>query len=111
MSTEARQEGGSAEIHPDELMASWIYDEKFPTGMRFMFGTLPFMVGEGDDLKHPVQEKEEWRTITIDFEFHRDHKNLVTTFQATIRQPAMTNLMVQRDHRSGLHRRLPNHPS
>jgi hypothetical protein len=25
--------GGSAEIHPCELMTSWIYDEKFSTGM------------------------------------------------------------------------------
>jgi hypothetical protein len=30
-SIEARQEGGSGEIHPGELMAMWIYDEKFLT--------------------------------------------------------------------------------
>jgi hypothetical protein len=25
------RKGGNAEIHPDELMASWVYDEKFLT--------------------------------------------------------------------------------
>jgi hypothetical protein len=51
--------GGSAEIHPGELMAPWIYDEKFPMGIRFLFRTLPFTVGEDDDLEHPTQEQEE----------------------------------------------------
>jgi hypothetical protein len=37
-------------------MAPWIYDEKFLTGMRFLFGTLPFTVGENNDLDHPTQE-------------------------------------------------------
>jgi hypothetical protein len=82
---------GSAEIHPGELKASWIYYEKFLTGMRFLFGTLPFMMEEDDDLECPAQEQEEWRTTTIDFEFHRGLKNSVTTFQAVVRQPAMTN--------------------
>jgi hypothetical protein len=90
-STEACQEGGSAEIHPSELMAPWIYDEKFLTDMRFLFGTLPFMAGEDDDLEHSSQEQEERRTMTIGFEFHRGLENSATTFQVVIRQLAMTN--------------------
>jgi hypothetical protein len=70
-------------------MAPWIYDEKFLAGMRFLFGTLPFTAGEDNDLEHPAQEQEEWCTTTIDFEFHRGLK--VTTFQATVRQPATIN--------------------
>jgi hypothetical protein len=72
--------------------------------MQFLFGTLSFTTGKDDDLERPAQEQEEWRTTTIDFEFHRGLKNLVTMFQAVIRQQAMTNrLIVQRDHRSGLY--------
>jgi hypothetical protein len=51
-----RQEGGSAEIHPGELIAPWIYDEKFLRNMRFLFGTLSFTAGEDDDLEHSTQE-------------------------------------------------------
>jgi hypothetical protein len=35
-------------------MATWIYEEKFLMGMRFLFETLPFTVGENDDLEHPA---------------------------------------------------------
>jgi hypothetical protein len=56
MSTEAHQIAGSAEIHPCELMASWIYDEKFPTGMQFLFGMLSFIAVHDDDLEHPAQQ-------------------------------------------------------
>jgi hypothetical protein len=42
--------GGSAEIRPCELMASWIYDEKFSTGMQFLFGTSSFTATHDDDL-------------------------------------------------------------
>jgi hypothetical protein len=52
---------------------------------------LAFTAGEDDDLEHPAQELEERRTMTIAFEFHRGLKNSVTTFQAAVRQPAMTN--------------------
>jgi hypothetical protein len=31
-------------------MASWIYDEKFPTGMQFLFGTSSFTTAHNDDL-------------------------------------------------------------
>jgi hypothetical protein len=31
-------------------MASWIYDEKFPTGMQFLFGTSSFTAAHDDDL-------------------------------------------------------------
>jgi hypothetical protein len=83
--------GGSVVIHPTELMASWIYDKKFIAGTQFMFGTLSFMTGEDDDLEHPTQEQEERRMTTIGFEFHQGLKNSVTTFQAMVRQQAMTN--------------------
>jgi hypothetical protein len=74
-------------------MAPWIYDEKFLTGMHFLFGTLPFTMGEDDDLKCPAQKQKEQRTMTIGFEFHRGLKNSMTTFQAVISQPATTNLI------------------
>jgi hypothetical protein len=95
--TDCRQrragKGGNAEIHPDELMMSWIYDEKFLTGMRFLFETWPVTVREDDNLEQPAQEQEEWCTMTINFKFHRCLKNSVTTFQATVRQPDTTNLI------------------
>jgi hypothetical protein len=72
-------------------MTPWIYDKKFSVGTQFMFETLPFMVGEDDDLEHLAQEQKEWRTTMIDFELHQGLKNSVTTFQAAVRQPAMTN--------------------
>jgi hypothetical protein len=87
------RKGGSTEIHPGELMAPWIYDKKFSTGTQFIFGTLPFMTGEDDDHEHLGQEQEKWRTTTISFEFHRGLENLAITFQAVVRQPAMTNLI------------------
>jgi hypothetical protein len=51
-----RQEGGSAEIHHCELIASWIYDEKFPTGTQFLFGTPSFTAAHEDDLEQPAQQ-------------------------------------------------------
>jgi hypothetical protein len=50
------RKGGSAEIHPCELMASWIYDEKFLTGMQFLFETSSFTAAHDDDLEHPAQQ-------------------------------------------------------
>jgi hypothetical protein len=50
-------------------MATWIYDEKFLTGMQFLFETLPFTVGEDNNLEHQAQEQEERRMTTISFEF------------------------------------------
>jgi hypothetical protein len=52
----ARQERGSAEIHPYELMASWIYDDKFPMGMQFLFKTSSFTTPHDDNLEHPAQQ-------------------------------------------------------
>jgi hypothetical protein len=72
-------------------MAPWIYDEKFLTGMQFLFRTLSFTVGEYDDLEHLAQEQEERRMTMINFEFLRGLKNSATTFQATVRQLVMTN--------------------
>jgi hypothetical protein len=31
-------------------MVSWIYDEKFPAGMQFLFGTSPFTTAHDGDL-------------------------------------------------------------
>jgi hypothetical protein len=51
------RKGGSAEIHSCELMASWIYDEKFSMGMQFLFRTSSFTVAhDDDDLEHPAQQ-------------------------------------------------------
>jgi hypothetical protein len=96
MSTEARQEGrggGSAEIHPFELMATWIYDEKFLIGIQFLSRMLSFTMVEDNDLESPNQEQEEWRMMTIAFESHRGLKNSTTTFQVAVRQLAMTNMI------------------
>jgi hypothetical protein len=78
MLTEARQEGGSIEIHPSELMTPCIYDEKFSTGTQFLFGMLLFVAGEDGDLEHPTQEQEKWRTAMIDFEFSQGLKHDAT---------------------------------
>jgi hypothetical protein len=47
---------GSAKIHPGELMVTWIYDEKFLTGIQLLSRTLSFMAVEGNDLEHTTQE-------------------------------------------------------
>jgi hypothetical protein len=36
-------------------MASWIYDEKFPMSLQFLFGTSSFTAVQDDDLEHPTQ--------------------------------------------------------
>jgi hypothetical protein len=72
-------------------MASWIYDEKFPTGIQFLFGTSSFTAAHDDDLEHPAHEQEVRRTTAISLEFPRSLKNSATTFQAAVRQPAMTD--------------------
>jgi hypothetical protein len=87
------RKGGSAEIPPCELMAMWIYDEKFLTDMRFLFRTLSFTVGKDDDLERPAQEQEERRTTTIGFKFHQGLKKSTTTIQAIVRQPVTINLI------------------
>jgi hypothetical protein len=37
-------------------MASWIYNEKFPMGMQFLFGMSSFTAAHGDNLEHPAQQ-------------------------------------------------------
>jgi hypothetical protein len=74
-------------------MTLWIYDEKFLTGMRFLFRTLSFTAGEDNDLEHLTQEQEERRMMTIGFKFHRGLKNSAIIFQAAVRQPATINLI------------------
>jgi hypothetical protein len=56
-----------------------------------MFRTWSFTAGEDNNLEHPTQEQEEWRTTTIGFEFYRSFKNSTITFQAVVGQPATTN--------------------
>jgi hypothetical protein len=36
-------------------MTSWIYDEKFSTGMQFLFGMSSFTTVHDDDLEHPAE--------------------------------------------------------
>jgi hypothetical protein len=47
------RKGESVEISTIELMALWIYDEKFSMCMQFLFRTLLFTVGE-DDFEYPA---------------------------------------------------------
>jgi hypothetical protein len=61
--------------------------------LRGSMTTLPFTAGEDNDLKRPAQDQEERRIMTIGFKFPRALKNSATTFQAVVRQPAMTNLI------------------
>jgi hypothetical protein len=72
-------------------MASWIYDEKFSTGMQSLFGTSSFTTAHDDDLEHPTHEQGAQRTTTIGFKFSRSLKNSATMFQAAVRQPATTD--------------------
>jgi hypothetical protein len=51
------RKGGDAEIHPGELMASWIYDEKFSMDTQFLFRIPMFTTREDDNLEHPAQEQ------------------------------------------------------
>jgi hypothetical protein len=44
-----------------------------------------------DDFERTVYEQEARRTTTIGFEFPQSLKNSATTFQAAVRQPAMTD--------------------
>jgi hypothetical protein len=60
---------GSAEIHPGELIAPWVYNGKFLTGMLILFKMLPFTAGEDDDLEHLAQEQEERHMMMISFKF------------------------------------------
>jgi hypothetical protein len=74
-------------------MVVWVYGEKFLMDMWFLFGTLPFTAAEDDNLEHPAQQQEEWRTMMIGLEFYWGLKNSAATFQATVSQPATTNLI------------------
>jgi hypothetical protein len=50
-STEARQEGGSAQDPSKKIMASKTFDVKFLCGTQRTFGSLTFATGEDRDLK------------------------------------------------------------
>jgi hypothetical protein len=65
-------------------MAKWIYNEKF------LSGALPFTTVEDDDLERSTPEQKKAA--------HDDHRlrgleNSTTTFQAAVRQLALTNLI------------------
>jgi hypothetical protein len=49
----------STEICPSELIALWVYDEKFLMGMQFLFRMLSFTMGEDDNIEHLAQEQDE----------------------------------------------------
>jgi hypothetical protein len=66
-------------------MASWVYDEKFLTGMQFLLRTLSFTGEEDNDLERPTQDQEEQHTTMIDFKFPWGLKNSATTFQAAVK--------------------------
>jgi hypothetical protein len=51
MSIEARQEGGSAQDPSTKIMASRMFDAKFPCGTQLTFGSLIFATGENGELK------------------------------------------------------------
>jgi hypothetical protein len=51
MSTEARQEGESAQDLSRKIMTSWTFDVKFPCGTQLTLGSLTFAIGEDGDLK------------------------------------------------------------
>jgi hypothetical protein len=53
MSTEACQEGGSAQDPFRKIMAPWTFDIKFPFDTQFTFGSLTFAMGEDENLKMP----------------------------------------------------------
>jgi hypothetical protein len=44
-----------------------------------------------DDLEHLAHKQEARRMTTIDFEFPQSFKNLVTKFQAMVKQPTTTD--------------------
>jgi hypothetical protein len=50
-STEARQEGGSAQDPSEMTMEPCTFDIKFPLSSQFTFGSLTFATGEDGDLK------------------------------------------------------------
>jgi hypothetical protein len=51
MSTEVRQEGGSAQDPFGKTMTPWAFNVKFPCGTQLTFESLTFAVGEDGDLK------------------------------------------------------------
>jgi hypothetical protein len=61
-------------------MVTWIYDEKFLTGIQFLSRTPSFTTVEDDDLERPTQEQKERCTTMIGFEFPRDLKNSTIMF-------------------------------
>jgi hypothetical protein len=58
-STEARQDGGSAQDPSRKTMTPWTFDIKFLLGTRFTFRSLTFAVGEDEDLKMLPQDQRQ----------------------------------------------------
>jgi hypothetical protein len=51
MSTEAHQEGESAQDPPGKILAPWTFSGKFPYDTQFTFGSLMFDTGEDGNLE------------------------------------------------------------
>jgi hypothetical protein len=49
--TETHQEEGSAQDPSMWLMAPWTFNIKFPYNTQIIFGSLMFVVGEGENLE------------------------------------------------------------
>jgi hypothetical protein len=63
------RKGEALKIRLGELMPSWVYGEKFSTGMQFLLGMLLFTVEEDDDLEHRLKNEKSstWRRPTSSF--------------------------------------------
>jgi hypothetical protein len=69
-STEARQEGASAQDPSEKTMAHWTFDVKFLLGTRFTFGLLTFASGEDGDLKMLLRFRSVYRVIHLHRQAH-----------------------------------------
>jgi hypothetical protein len=75
--------GKALQIHTSELMAPWVYDEKFPMGTQFLFGTLLFATREDGNLELQVggQAPSQWALIYGEAPYYP--ANLLTTTTST----------------------------
>jgi hypothetical protein len=106
-STEARQVGGKRwhsylwthgimdlwwEVPDEHVVPIWnIVIHNSAWRRSWAPGSTIRRVVHDDELEHPAHEQKARRTTTIGFEFPRSLKNSATTFQAMVRQPAMTD--------------------
>jgi hypothetical protein len=103
--------GKSAEIRPCELMTLWVYDEKFPTCMRFLFAMLPFTMKKTTILSTRLKNKKSgtwWPSASSSLKELEASRTQRPSFSNQLRQIRLT---VHHDHRSRLHQRLSDHLS